>query len=97
MTTFRRTDLLVRTIDGEIVILDKRACKIHQLNVTASLIWQCCDGNNTADAIAAIIAEHFACQIQTVVDDVRSALRQLEVLGLIESSSGTLGTGNGAQ
>jgi hypothetical protein len=97
VTTFRRTDLLVRTIDGEIVILDKRARKIHQLNATASLIWQCCDGNNTADTIAATIAEHFACQIQTVVDDVRSTLRQLEVLGLIESSSGTSGTGNGAR
>jgi coenzyme PQQ synthesis protein D (PqqD) len=88
VTTYRRTDLLVRTIEGEVVILDKRARKIHQLNATASLIWQCCDGNHTADTIASTIAERFDCQVHTIVDDVRSALRQLEVLGLIEATSG---------
>lgn len=88
MTAYRRIDLLVRAINGEIVILDKRAGKIHQLNATASLIWQCCDGNNTPDTIAATVAEHFDCPVHAVVDDVRGALGQLEVLGLIESRGG---------
>jgi PqqD family protein of HPr-rel-A system len=95
VTAYRRTDLLVQAIDGEIVVLDKRARKIHHLNATASLIWQCCDGNNSADTIAATVAEHFDCPLHAVVDDVRGALRQLEVLGLIESSVGNaLRTGN---
>jgi hypothetical protein len=84
VTASRRTDLLVRAIDGEMVILDERACKIHQLNATASLIWQCCDGNSTAETIAARVAEQFDCHVETVVEDVRGALCELEALGLIE-------------
>jgi hypothetical protein len=88
VTAFRRTDLVIRAINGEIVILDKCARKIHQLNATASLIWLCCDGESTADTIAATVAEHFNCQVHTVVDDVHGALRQLEALGLIEAAGG---------
>jgi PqqD family protein of HPr-rel-A system len=88
VTAHRRTDLLVRAMNGEIVVLDKGSKKIHHLNATASLIWRCCDGNNSADAIAATVAEHFNCPVHAVIDDVRGFLRQLEVLGLIESSVG---------
>jgi hypothetical protein len=95
VTAYRRTDLLVRAINGEIVVLDKGAKKIHHLNATASLIWHCCDGKNSADTIAATVAERFNCPVQAVIDDVRGALRQLEVLGLIEFSVGhTLRTEN---
>lgn len=88
MTAYRRIDLVVRAINGEIVVLDKGAKKIHHLNATASLIWQCCDGNNSADTIAATVADHFNCPVDAVIDDVRGALRQLEVLGLVEFSVG---------
>jgi hypothetical protein len=87
VTAYRRTNLVARAINGETVVLDTRARKIHRLNATASLIWQCCDGNSTADMIAAAVAEHFDCHVHDVFDDVHEALRQLTGLGLIEAAA----------
>jgi hypothetical protein len=48
----RRADLRVRLIEGEAVVLDRRAGLIHQLNHTASYIWDRCHGEFTAAEIA---------------------------------------------
>lgn len=73
----------MRTVDGELVILDLQRGNIHRLNSTASLIWDTCDGTRTASDIAMSLAERFAIPSSKALDDVNAALAELDRLGLL--------------
>ena len=81
----RRSDLRARVVDGEIVVLDRKADLLHQLNATAGFIWQHCDGRATRHEIAALLVEAFEVDVDTAAASVASALEQLARLGLLES------------
>ena len=81
----RQPGLLWRTVDDEVVILNRQAEQVHRLNVTASYIWDLCDGTNTPDQIAAQLAEGFNLTTDQVQADVHTALAQLRELGLLAS------------
>ena len=52
-TAIRRDEsVMVREIDGEIVVLDTRSSQVHQLNRTASFIWRMCAQASTPQAMA---------------------------------------------
>jgi hypothetical protein len=55
----RRTDVKTCLVDGELVVLDRHGELIHQLNKTASYIWEQCDGRRTAAEIAGQLGEAF--------------------------------------
>ena len=48
----RRAEFEERIVEGEMVVMDKESEQIHQLNQTASLIWQLCDGEHNRQQIA---------------------------------------------
>jgi hypothetical protein len=83
----RSTAVNVRIVDGEVVVLDRQAGLIHQLNPTASYIWDRCDGQSTVAEIAHQLAAAFDVDASTVVHDVATAIKELHRLGLIESSN----------
>ena len=83
MTPRHRTDLVARLLEDETLILDSVAGRIHQLNATAGLIWQSCDGSRSVPDIVALVAEQFAETPQRVLPDVLDALRELEERGLL--------------
>jgi hypothetical protein len=78
-----RSDLITRTIEGEVVILDRTAGQVHQLNPTASCIWESCDGTRTAAEIAVRLAERFDDTPGNLLSDVIGILKQLEQRGLL--------------
>lgn len=80
----RRTDLIVRVMDGETVILDRQKSLVHQLNQTASYIWQQCDGTATVETIAARLAAAFAVDAETAARDTGAVIHQLRQLQLLE-------------
>ena len=82
----RRHDLVARVIDGETVILDLAGGCIHQLNDTASHIWDQCDGIRSAEEIAWSIATHFHAAPDVVLEDVITTLREFDRLGLLTSA-----------
>src|SRR3954464_3625915 len=102
MSKMRRPDLLTCTVDGEIVILDRAAGYVHQLNATASQIWRACDGQHSVEEIAAQVTEQFESTPDAVLRDVVVALGNLERLGLLlddaplEHRQDKSGTRNGA-
>ena len=83
----RRVDVNVRMVDGEVVVLDRQSDLIHQLNHTASYIWDRCDGQSTVAEIADQLAAAFHVDAHTAIQDVATTIRQLHGLGMLESLS----------
>lgn len=90
MTYTRRSNLVTGTIENEMVILDLPAGHVHQLNVTASRIWNECDGVSTAAEIATRVAASFdePPDVQLVLQDVLNTLTEFERLGLLMKEPG---------
>jgi len=78
----RKDQLIVKEVDGEVLIYDLRCDKAHCLNSTAGLVWKYCDGKNVVDEIARYVGD----ETQTVVDAriVLLALDQFEKFHLLE-------------
>lgn len=84
----QRTDLISRKADGEALILDRSAGKVHQLNSTASYIWDHCDGARTVEEVVAGLANDFSVDIETARRDVLKTLEVFEHLGLLVAGDG---------
>lgn len=80
----RRSDVSVRVVEGETVVLDRQGELIHQLNQTASSIWDRCDGESTLEEIANRLAEAFDVDSEAAARDVASVVGQLHSLNLLE-------------
>jgi hypothetical protein len=78
-----RPDLAIENVDGELIVLDKTAGKVHQLNSSASFVWSCLSDGLAIDEIALMLSE--ACNIdqENALSDVRAALAQFEGLALV--------------
>ena len=85
----KRGDLTVQAVEEETLLLDVTGNAIHQLNPSASLIWENCDGTNTADHLLTILLEHYDIDADTARGDVRNILEQLLASNLIEEVSQT--------
>jgi hypothetical protein len=80
----RRADLGVRVVDDETLVLDRAGGCIHQLNTTASFIWQRCDGQRTIHEIADDLARAFDVDADTARDAVTTSVRRFTELGLLQ-------------
>ena len=80
----RRAGLDARSLTGETVVLDRRLRRIHQLNQTASFIWERCDGRHAVADIAAQMARDFDVNLETAQRDAASAVARLAEAGLLE-------------
>ena len=69
-----------------LVVLDREAGFIHQLNKTATYIWEQCDGERTAAAIADRVCDVFEVDESTALSDVLEILRRLQDLNLLENT-----------
>ena len=72
-----------REVNGEMLVLDSRAELIHQLNPTASFIWQQAQSGSPAEAIAAGLAEEYDVDPETAQRDVAATLARLKELNLV--------------
>ena len=79
----RRPDVSVRMVEGETVILDRQGGLIHQLNPTASYIWDRCDGQWTLEDIARQLTEAFDVDAATVRGDVATIVAEFRRLNLL--------------
>jgi hypothetical protein len=82
----RRENLTVQSVDDELLILDLISNQIHQLNPSASFIWNLCDGTVSTDRMTELYAEHYGIEQGTADSDVRNVTGQLCSVGLLESA-----------
>jgi hypothetical protein len=85
----RRSGLNYRTIDGETVMLNRKDGRLHQLNPTASFIWDCCDGNSNLAEIVDRLAGTYEVDSSTARKDVEEVLSNLRSSNLLEECQGT--------
>jgi hypothetical protein len=84
----RRSDVRVRDVEGDTVVLDRAAERIHRLNATASFIWHRCDGRRTVRDIADELAGSFDVEPEAANEAVVAAVDQLDQLGLLDHPRG---------
>jgi hypothetical protein len=78
-----RPGLSVRLVDGEVVIVDRETEKIHQLNSTASFVWNRLVGEYDLLDIARELSAVFDVEENAAMKDVGrivDELRELRVL-----------------
>lgn len=80
----QRESLTVQAVDDEILILDLESNQIHQLNSSASFIWELCEGGITADQLAEKYAAHYEIGSDAAMTDVKQVTEQLCDMGLLE-------------
>jgi hypothetical protein len=78
-----RPDLAIENADGELIVLDKAAGKVHQFNSSASFVWDCLSDGLAIDEIALMLSEAFDLEPETALSDVQAALAQFEGLALV--------------
>jgi len=76
--------LLVREVEGEVLVLDTEADLIHQLNPSASIIWRLHAEGMPAKKIAIALVSEFGIAEDTADRDVDSALTRFRELQLID-------------
>jgi hypothetical protein len=54
----REEGLIVREVDGETLVYDRRRHKAHCLNRAAALVWRQCDGTTSVADLAKLLHEH---------------------------------------
>jgi hypothetical protein len=82
----RRLDLRTRRVAGETVVLDRREEFVHQLNKTASYIWQRCDGSQTPEEITEELCQAFDVDLPTARKDVLATVERLRTSKLLEDT-----------
>jgi len=78
-----RPGLNIRVIDEEVVIVDIDSGDVHQLNPTASFIWQQCDGKTTFEQIVSSVVAHYEISQAQAGQDVASVVDDLQKLNLL--------------
>lgn len=83
----RRPEVLVRSVEGDLVILDRGRGVVHHLNSTAALVWSRCDGERALADIAMDIAQMFDVDPETAQRDVTAVVRQLAASDLLTDAA----------
>jgi hypothetical protein len=86
-STVPRRNQAVHTVelDGEAVLLDTSANRLHHLNRTASMLWACIDGGVSIGELAAEIAGELGLDEVTVRTDAVEVFQHLHREGLIDT------------
>lgn len=80
----QREGLSLQPVGDEMLVLDLQADVIHQLNATASWIFEQCDGHTTVETLVDDLSRAFDLDRARVEADVRDTLTQLRTLALVE-------------
>lgn len=73
-----------KRLDDDVLVVDGRDGRIHLLNTTAAMLWECLDGDVTLGELAGELAEAFHAPVEEVNADVLSVARELGRRGLLE-------------
>jgi hypothetical protein len=79
-----RPSIYTVQLDSESVLLDEANDRLHHLNPSATLVWQCFDGVATVGEIAHDMSDVLGEDARAVLDQTISVTTQLADEGLLE-------------
>ncbi|HWN10680.1 MAG TPA: PqqD family peptide modification chaperone [Pyrinomonadaceae bacterium] len=79
----RKSGLIVKKVDGEILIYDQERNKAHCLNQTAAKVWNYCDGKTTVAAACRGLAGELGVPVDEKL--IRYAVQQFSADHLLET------------
>ena len=71
-------------LDGEAVLYSEQAHTVHVLNRTATLVWNCLDGDGDLNSLAEELSAAFGIDIHVLREDVLDIVRMFGRQGLID-------------
>ena len=74
----------MQNVGDEALVLDLSCDQIHQLNATATWIFQRCDGQSSIEDLTDELADTYAIEHSRAHTDIRQTIEQLAALHLIE-------------
>lgn len=77
-------------LDGELLIFDPESGRIVQVNETAALIWQLCDGRHSLQELGDVLAEAYPEAAEAVRQDIPVIVQQLVELRVLRWQAGKL-------
>jgi hypothetical protein len=75
-------NVLIQQFEGELVVYDKERQQAHNLNRTAALVWQHCDGETSIADLTALLQTEMGTRVSQ--ETVWFALEQLQRAHLIQ-------------
>ena len=79
--------LIQHDLDDEVLVYDPVVDRTHRLNVSATRIWELCDGTRSLEDIARVLTEQFEVEFETALQDARAVLEQLKEEQLLTGGS----------
>ncbi len=70
----RSAALHTETMEDELLLYDPSGTRIIQLNPTAALIWQLCDGQRRVEEIVALLQAAYPESAGSIAEDVQEIL-----------------------
>lgn len=82
-----RDGLAFEQVEEDLLILDQRNQKIHQLNPTARAVWRCIEAGFAQEDIVNEIVKIFDVTDAVALQDVERILKELSSLNLVEANA----------
>ena len=73
--------------DGSALLYDTVAAVAYPVTETAALAWRECDGSHSVEQIIEKLHSQFEADRQTIAEDVRNFVADLQSRGLLEASA----------
>lgn len=71
---------VLEELDEELLLFHPQNNRILELNATAALVWQLCDGSRTVAQISKLLADAYPQDAGTIAQDVQRILEELNKL-----------------
>ena len=79
----RSDDFVLEELDGDLLLFNPQNGRLLELNSTAALVWQLCDGARTLSEIETLLAELYPDAAPAIAADLPNILSNLKQLGAL--------------
>jgi hypothetical protein len=76
-------ELIIRGVDGDVLVHDTVHEKVHVLNASAGYVLELCDGTRPVTQIARLLSDATGADPSVVTRDVDAILREFALLELL--------------